>query len=72
MMILSGEYFGLEQAPGWLQAAVQVLPLSPYLKALRAVFNDGASLPSQWPALAVVVTWALAAFALAVRRFRWA
>ena len=42
MMFLSGVYFTLDAAPKWLQDAVVVLPLSPYIKALRGIFNDGA------------------------------
>ena len=46
MMLLSGVYFTLDSAPRWLQHAVTALPLSPYLKALRAVFNDGSVMNS--------------------------
>jgi hypothetical protein len=41
------------------------------LKALRAVFNDGAGLVSQGPGIAVVAGWAVLLFALATRRFKW-
>ena len=44
MMLLSGVYFRLDSAPQWMQKAVFVLPLSPFLRVLRAVFNDGATL----------------------------
>jgi hypothetical protein len=36
------------------------------------VFNDGASLAGHGLGLMIVGAWALAAFILAVRRFRWA
>ena len=71
MMLLSGVYFTLDSAPRWLKHAVTVLPLSPYLKALRAVFNDGAGLGEHAWGLALVGLWSVAAFALAVKRFRW-
>ncbi len=71
MMLLSGVYFTLDSAPRWLQQAVVVLPLSPYLKALRAVFNDGSSLGEHTVGLALVGAWAVVAFLFAVRRFRW-
>jgi ABC-type multidrug transport system permease subunit len=71
MMLLSGVYFKLDAAPAWMQGAVSVLPLAPFLRALRAVFNDGATLAGHGFGLAVVGTWALGAFALAVKRFRW-
>jgi ABC-type polysaccharide/polyol phosphate export permease len=71
MMLLSGVYFTLESAPRWLQHAVTALPLSPYLKALRAVFNDGAGLGEHAWGLSLVGLWSLAAFTIAVKRFRW-
>jgi ABC-2 type transport system permease protein len=71
MMIFSGVYFRLDNAPKWMQNALIVLPLSPYLRALRAVFNDGATLAGHGPGLAVLGVWALASFAVAVKRFRW-
>jgi ABC-2 type transport system permease protein len=71
MMILSGVYFRLDNAPKWMQNAVLVLPLSPYLRVLRAVFNDGASLVGHGLGLAILAVWAVACFAIAVKRFRW-
>jgi len=72
LMMLSGVYFTLDAAPVWLQHAVAVLPLAPFIRALRAVFNDGGSLASHGPGLFIVGAWALAAFLVALRRFRWA
>lgn len=72
LMFLSGVYFTLDSAPVWLQHVVAIMPLTPFLRALRAVFNDGGSLGGHLAGLAIVAAWGLAAFALAVRRFRWA
>ena len=55
-----------------MQRSVAVLPLSPYLKALRAVFNDGAGLAGQGAGLAVVAIWTALCFMVAVKRFKWA
>jgi len=71
LMLLSGVYFRLDNAPRWMQGVVSVLPLSPYLRVLRAVFNDGATLAGHGAGLAIVGAWGVAAFALAVKRFRW-
>lgn len=71
MMLLSGVYFRLDSAPRWMQNAVFLLPLSPYLRVLRAVFNDGATLAGHGAGLAVLGAWALLSFVLAVKRFRW-
>ena len=72
MMFLSGVYFTLDSAPKWMQQAVVVLPLSPYLKALRAIFNDGANLSGHGVGMAVVGSWTVGCFLLAVKRFKWA
>jgi len=50
---------------------VVIMPLSPFLKVLRGVFNDGVGLGGHMVGLAIVGAWALAAFGLAVKRFRW-
>lgn len=71
MMIFSGVYFRLDSAPKWMQNLTLLLPLSPFLRVLRAVFNDGASLAGHGLGLALLAGWALAAFAIAVKRFRW-
>lgn len=72
LMLLSGVYFTLDAAPAWLQHAVALMPLAPFLRALRAVFNDGGTLVGHGAGLAIVGAWGLAAFLLALRRFRWA
>ncbi len=71
MMLLSGVYFRLDSAPQWLQKAVLVLPLSPFLRALRAVYNDGATLQGHAAGLTTLAVWAVLSFLFAVRRFRW-
>lgn len=71
LMLLSGVYFRIDNAPQWMQKAIFVLPLAPFLRALRAVFNDGATLAGHGTGLAIMGTWALLSFVLAVKRFRW-
>jgi ABC-2 type transport system permease protein len=71
MMLLSGVYFSLDSAPAWMQKAVFVLPLSPFLRMLRAVFNDGATLSGQGSGLAIVSAWLVLFFVVALKRFRW-
>jgi ABC transporter DrrB family efflux protein len=71
MMLLSGVYFTLDAAPVWLQKAVQVLPLAPYIKALRGIFNDGASLSAYLSGLGLVLLWGILGFGVALKRFRW-
>jgi len=71
MMLLSGVYFRLDNAPGLMQKAVFILPLSPFLRMLRAVFNDGATLSGQSAGLAILGAWAVLSFVVALKRFRW-
>lgn len=71
MMLLSGVYFRLDNAPQWIQKAVLILPLSPFLRALRAVYNDGATLQGHANGLMILAAWAVVSFVFAVKRFRW-
>jgi ABC-type multidrug transport system permease subunit len=72
MTFLSGVYFTLDSAPRWMQQAVIVLPLAPFLKALRAVFNDGAGLAGHGAGMAIVAAWTAGCFMVALKRFKWA
>lgn len=72
MMFLSGVYFTLDSAPRWMQQAVVALPLSPFIKTLRAVFNDGTGLAGHGLGLCIVAAWTLGCFLIAVRKFSWA
>jgi len=71
LMMLSGVYFSLDSAPAWLQKTSDLLPLAPLLTALRAVFNDGASLASQGPYILIIAVWTVILFSLATKRFKW-
>lgn len=71
LMLLSGVYFSLDSAPAWLQRGADLLPLTPLLKALRAIFNDGAGLAAQAPQLALTGAWTVVLFVCATRRFKW-
>jgi ABC-2 type transport system permease protein len=71
MMMMSNVYFSLNSAPVWLQHVADFLPLTPLIKVLRAVFNDGASLLTQAQPLMLLVVWTFVLFVLAVKRFKW-
>jgi ABC-type multidrug transport system permease subunit len=71
LMLLSGVYFSLDSAPVWFQRLADFLPLTPLLHVLRAIFNDGAALTSQWMGIAIIAAWTAALFFLATRRFKW-
>ncbi len=71
MWLASGSFFSYERFPAAAQPFIRALPLSALNDALRAVMNDGARLAACWPALAVMVAWCVASFALALKLFRW-
>jgi ABC-type multidrug transport system permease subunit len=71
MMLLSGVWFSLEGAPGWLRTAAEALPLTQMLHAARAVMLDGAGLAQILPQLGVLAAMAAAFIGLAAAGFRW-
>ncbi len=66
MMFLSGAFFPVDQLPEVVRWAVQLLPLTHLLRAMRA-FVDGASVASQWPELVILGAWI--AVTLVIARF---
>jgi ABC-2 type transport system permease protein len=68
MMFLSGTFFPTEGLPAVVARAVEVLPLTHMLRALRSVSLDGDSIVEQWPELLVMAGWVAVTFVAA----RWA
>jgi ABC-type multidrug transport system permease subunit len=71
MWILSGSFFSYERFPEWLRLPIRLLPLTAVNDALRAVYNDGASLLGVGWELGVLVAWGVAGFMIALKAFRW-
>jgi ABC-type multidrug transport system permease subunit len=71
MMLLSGVWFSLEGAPGWLQAAAKALPLTQMLDAARAVMLDGAGFAAVLPQLAWLLVMTVLFLGIAAAGFRW-
>ena len=73
MWIFSGLFFSSERFPAAIQPFIQALPLTQLLNALRAVMLEGAGWTSQVivVALAILTTWTVATFTVALRIFRW-
>jgi ABC-2 type transport system permease protein len=71
MWVLSGAFFSYERFPEWLHGPIRALPLTALVDALRAIFNDGASLLSLSAELAVLLAWGAVGFLVALRTFRW-
>jgi ABC-type polysaccharide/polyol phosphate export permease len=71
MWVLSGIFFSSDRFPAVTQPFIQALPLTPLINALRNVSQEGATLASQWPEMAILAAWAAGGFWLALRWFRW-
>jgi ABC-2 type transport system permease protein len=71
MLFLSGIFFGLDGAPGWLRPLARLLPLPYLVEALRAPMTFGRGLEAMWPDLLALLGVFAVAMAVAVRFFRW-
>ena len=71
MYIGSGIFFSAERFPKIVQPAIEVLPLTPLIHALRSIMLEGTSLLSLGTDVAAIVAWGCVAFALGLRWFRW-
>ena len=69
MMFLSGTFFPVDSLPRGVELAVQLLPLTHLLRALRAVSLDGEPLWEQAPEIGVLLLWLAGTFWLARRLF---
>jgi len=71
MWILSGVFFSASRFPNALQPLIRALPLTAAIDALRGNMLQGFSLQQLWAPVAVLLSWLLVSFALALRIFRW-
>jgi ABC-2 type transport system permease protein len=71
MAFLSGSFFPLDDAPGWLKVISSVLPLKYLVESMQDVMVRGQGPASALPALAALLAFALVLTLIAVRTFRW-
>jgi ABC-2 type transport system permease protein len=71
MMFLSGIFFPMDNAPGWIQPVVHAMPLKYLADGMRSVVIQGHSLWSVRLDMLVLVGVALAFLTLSVRFFKW-
>jgi ABC-type multidrug transport system permease subunit len=71
MWIVSGVFFSADRFPAALQPAIQALPLTAVISALRANMLQGASLAQTAPQMGVLTAWLIVCFTLALKLFRW-
>lgn len=71
LVFVSGIFFPIDDAPGWLQTVGRALPLGPFVEASVDQFIPSLVQGSVWGRIGVLAAWGLAGVALAVRFFRW-
>jgi ABC-2 type transport system permease protein len=71
MWVLSGVFFSSSNFPAVVQPLIHALPLTALVDALRAVVLEGASLAAIRIELLTLATWAIVAFSIGLKIFKW-
>jgi ABC-type multidrug transport system permease subunit len=71
MWVLSGVFFSSENFPHAVQPFIKALPLTATNDALRASMLRGVGFTGLWPQLAILLTWMIVCYAIALKVFRW-
>ena len=71
MTFLSGVFFSRDAMPDFLRTVTDFLPLTYLNDALRRITNDGVGVTAIGGDLLGLAVWAVIAFLVAVRLFRW-
>ncbi|WP_420428343.1 ABC transporter permease [Algiphilus sp.] len=71
MLVLSGVFYSIDEAPQWLQGLAQWLPLTHILDAARAIMLDGAGLWELRGALLTLAAMSIALLVLGASLFKW-
>ncbi len=69
--LLAGTFFPIDRFPYWLQVIAKVLPLTHLNTAMRSVAFEGTNLWDVKTEIAILLLWGIAAYALAIRVFKW-
>ncbi|GAA1830575.1 hypothetical protein GCM10009682_56650 [Luedemannella flava] len=71
MAFLSGSFFPLDDAPGWLKVVSEALPLKHLVDGMRDVMVRGEPPGAVLPQLGILVAFAVVVSAIAAMLFRW-
>jgi ABC-type multidrug transport system permease subunit len=71
MWVLSGVFFSSTNFPAAAQPFIQALPLTATINALRGTMLQGIGWSGVSVPLAIVGTWGVLTFAVALKVFRW-
>lgn len=69
--LVAGTFFPIDALPIWIQPAVKLLPLAFFNIAIRKITVEGLNIDALAPELIGLFVWALIAYLLASRTFRW-
>jgi ABC-2 type transport system permease protein len=71
MWVVSGVFFSWSHFPDAMHPVIRALPLTALNDGLRAVLLDGAGASAVAGFMGIMMAWAIAAFVLSVKLFRW-
>ena len=71
MTVLSGIFFSYHNFPEWSIAFIQKLPLTLFIDAIRAIFNEGSGFAATGAAAGALCLVGVVFFSLGLRIFRW-
>ncbi len=71
MMLLSGAWFSLEGAAGWVQKVAQIFPLTHMISATRAIMNEGATLSQVMPDVWFLAVISIVILTIGAYIFKW-
>ena len=71
MAFLSGAFFPVDAAPGWLQLVAKLMPLRYLLEGLKDVTVRGLGASAALPELGILLAFAAVVGAIGTRVFRW-
>lgn len=69
--LLAGTFFPIDNFPKWMQPLCNILPLTHFNNAMRAISFEGASLFSCWRDLANIFIWGIIVYVIAIKVFKW-
>jgi len=69
--LLAGTFFPITNFPAWLQPLCNVLPLTHFNNAMRAISFEGASLLSCWRDIGNLFIWGIIVYTIAIKVFKW-
>jgi len=69
-ILLSGFMFPFRGMPGWAQAIGELLPLTHFLRIVRAIMLKGATLPQLLPEAGAIAAFILVMGVVAMKRYR--